>query len=94
MIPVTYDCIRQSGKTGTDIVNLILNAKMDQGIFMEISDFLEAVDERNRASEMAMRYATLILKDFRNLTPASRSLMADMLIDLISGQDEDRTPDS
>ena len=67
---------------------------MHKGIFMEIYDFLEAVNEHNRASEMALRYATLILKDFRNLTPAGRSLMADMLIDLISEQDEDRTPDS
>lgn len=55
---------------------------------MEISiyDFLKALDESNRANEMALRYAAQILADFRELTPAGQSLMADTLMELISGE--------
>jgi hypothetical protein len=53
---------------------------------MEIYDFLKAVDERNRASEMALRYAASILEDLRKLSPAGRKLMADILMDCISGK--------
>ena len=46
---------------------------------MDIYDFLKAVDERNRACEMALRYAALIqiLADFRDvpLIPDSRYLL-------------------
>ncbi len=55
---------------------------MDISIF----DFLKAVDESNRANEIALRYATQILDDFRKLTPAGRSLMTDTLMELISGE--------
>ena len=51
---------------------------------MGIYDFLRAVDERNRASTMALRYAISILEDFRNLSPEGRELMVDALMDLIS----------
>jgi len=44
---------------------------------MEICEFLKAVNEINKANEMAFRYAASILEDFKNLTPAGRSLMAD-----------------
>lgn len=54
---------------------------------MEIYDFLEVVDERNRASEMALRYAASILKEFRELSEEGRSLMADTLMELISGKE-------
>ena len=52
---------------------------------MEIYEFLKAVNEINKANEMAFRYAASILEDFKNLTPAGRSLMADTLMNLISG---------
>ena len=57
---------------------------------MEISiyDFLKAVDESNGASEMALRYAVLILEDFSELSKEGRGLMADTLMDLISGKRE------
>ena len=52
---------------------------------MEISiyEFLEAVDESNRANTMALRYAESILEDFINLSPVGREMMADALMDLI-----------
>jgi|GEM_PF-762883 len=53
---------------------------------MEICEFLKAVNEINKANEMAFRYAASILEDFKNLTPAGRSLMADTLMNLISGK--------
>ena len=53
---------------------------------MEIYEFLKAVNEINKANEMAFRYAASILEDFKNLTPAGRSLMADTLMNLISGK--------
>lgn len=55
---------------------------------MEISicDFLKAVDESNKASEMALRYAALILENFRELTPEGRRMMADKLMGLILGE--------
>jgi hypothetical protein len=53
---------------------------------MEINEFLKAVNEINKANEMAFHYAASILKDFKNLTPAGRSLMADTLMNLISGK--------
>ena len=57
---------------------------------MEISiyDFLKAVDESNKANEMALRYAAQILVDFRGLTPRGRRMMADILTDLISMEEE------
>ena len=58
---------------------------MKKKIAMEIYDFLEAVDERNRASELALRYAVLILEDFMELSVEGRKLMADTLMELISG---------
>jgi hypothetical protein len=56
---------------------------------MEINEFLKAVNETNKANEMAFHYAASILKDFKNLTPAGRSLMADTLMNLISGKREE-----
>ena len=53
---------------------------------MEIYDFLKALDETNRAEEMALFYAVQILEDFRKLTPAGRGVMADALMELISGE--------
>ena len=53
---------------------------------MEIYDFIKTVDVRNRANEMALRYAASILEDFRRLTPVGRSLMADSLMELISNK--------
>ena len=53
---------------------------------MEISiyEFLEAVDESNRANIMALRYAVSILEDLINLSPDGRKIMVDTLIDLTS----------
>jgi len=56
---------------------------------MEIYEFLKAVNEINKANEMAFRYAASILEDFKNLTPAGRSLMADTLMNLISEKREE-----
>ena len=59
-------------------------AKLNNGIiFMEISiyDFLRSVDENNRANVMALKYATTILEDFKNLSPAGCKIMADTLMD-------------
>ena len=52
---------------------------------MDIYEVLIAVDERNRAEEMALKHAISILEDFRELSPAGRSMMADALMELISG---------
>ena len=51
---------------------------------MEIYEFLKAVNDTNKANEMALRYAALILEDLKNLTPKGRCLMIDTLINLIS----------
>jgi hypothetical protein len=51
---------------------------------MEIYEFLKAVNENNKANEMAFRYTSSILEDFKNLTPRGRNLMADTLMNLIS----------
>ena len=53
---------------------------------MEIYEFLKDVDEINRASEMALRYAASILDDFRSLTLEGRKVMAETLMGLISGE--------
>jgi hypothetical protein len=53
---------------------------------MEIYEFLKAVNEINKANEMAYRHAASILKNFKNLTPKGRCLMADTLMNLISGK--------
>jgi hypothetical protein len=53
---------------------------------MEIYEFLKDVEEINRAIEIALRYAASILEDFSNLTPKGRKVMADTLMELISGE--------
>ena len=53
---------------------------------MEIYEFLKDVEEINRDREIALRYAASILEDFRNLTPKGRKVMADTLMELISGE--------
>jgi len=53
---------------------------------MEIYEFLKEVEEINRAIEIALRYAASILEDFSNLTPKGRKVMADTLMELISGE--------
>ena len=53
---------------------------------MEIYEFLKDVEEINRAREIALRYAASILEDFRNFTPKGRKVMADTLMELISGE--------
>ena len=63
---------------------------MNKKIAMDIYDFLKAVDERNRASGMALRYAASILEDFRELSHEGRSLMADTLMELISVEEKGR----
>ena len=62
---------------------------------MEISiyEFLEAVDESNRANIMALRYAVSILEDFINLSPVGREMMADALMDLISPKPKKKKSD-
>jgi len=50
---------------------------------MTIFDLRKAVNERNRASEMALHYAAAILTDFRGLTPMGRKLMLDILLKII-----------
>jgi hypothetical protein len=55
---------------------------------ISIYDFLKAVDENNRANEMALRYAASILADFKNLTPEGRRMMAEELMGLIAGGGE------
>ena len=54
---------------------------------MEISTYelLKALDESNRAKEMALYYAARILADLMGLTPEGRTLMIDTLMELISG---------
>jgi hypothetical protein len=53
---------------------------------MEIYEFLKDVGEINRAREIALRYAASILEDFSNLTPKGRKVMADTLMEYISGE--------
>jgi hypothetical protein len=53
---------------------------------MEIYEFLKDVEEINRAREIALRYAASILEDFRDLTPKGRKVMADTLMEYISGK--------
>jgi len=53
---------------------------------VEIYEFLKDVEEINRAREIALRYAVSILEDFSNLTPKGRKVMADTLMELISGK--------
>jgi hypothetical protein len=53
---------------------------------MEIYEFLKDVEEINRAIEIALRYAASILEDLSNLTPKGRKVMADTLMELISGE--------
>ena len=53
---------------------------------MEIYEFLKDVEEINRDREIAFRYAASILEDFSNLTPKGRKVMADTLMELISGE--------
>jgi hypothetical protein len=55
-------------------------------IAMEIYEFLKDVEEINRSREIALRYAASILEDFRDLTPKGRKVMADTLMELISGE--------
>ena len=59
-------------------------------IAMEIYDFLKTVDERNRASEMALRHAASILEDFRELSEEGRKVMVDTLMELISRERENQ----
>lgn len=55
---------------------------------MDIYEFRKAVDERNKASALALRYAARILEDFRELTPEGRRVMVGELVGLISGEGE------
>ena len=50
---------------------------------ISIHDFLKGVDEYNRACEMALRYAAMILADFKEFSQEGRKLMADKLMGLI-----------
>lgn len=49
-----------------------------------IDQFHKVVDENNRACEMALRYAAMILSDFRDLSREGRKLMAEKLMEMIS----------
>lgn len=62
---------------------------------MEVSicNFLKAVDESNRATEMAMHHAASILNTFSKLSLESRSLMIDALFDLIADEEQNCTQD-
>lgn len=53
---------------------------------MEISiiDLLKATEEKNRAVEMALNHAVLILSDFTKLTPCGRAIMTQTLMELIA----------
>ena len=53
---------------------------------MEIYEFPKILNEINKANEMALRHAASILEDFSNLTPKGRKVMADTLMELISGE--------
>jgi hypothetical protein len=64
----------------------IINKSPQGGYGMEIYEFLKDVEEINRAREIALRYAASILEDFRNLTPKGRKVMADTLMEYISGE--------
>jgi len=66
-----------------------INKSPQGGYGMEIYEFLKDVEEINRAREIALRYAASILEDFKNLTPTGRGLMADPLMELISGKREE-----
>ena len=53
---------------------------------MEISIyvFLKALEEKNRACEMALNHAVSILSDFTKLTPHGRTIMTETLMELIA----------
>jgi hypothetical protein len=53
---------------------------------MEITtnDVLDAIKERNRASEMAFLHALFILPDLKMLSPSGRKLMTDILMEIIT----------
>jgi len=68
---------------------IIHAAKLNKEIAMDICEFLKAVNEINKANEMAFRHAASILKDFKNLTPTGRRLMVDALMNLISEKREE-----
>ena len=55
---------------------------------LSIDRLRNAVDEKNRASELALRYAALILTEFKTLSPEGRNLMAEILIALIVSHGE------
>jgi hypothetical protein len=53
-------------------------------MMFSIGDFLKTVDENNRAHEMALRYAAMILADLKELTQEGRGIMTEALMDLIA----------
>lgn len=50
---------------------------------LSIDRLREAVDERNRVSELALSFAAIILTEFKTLSPEGRKLLAEILIKLI-----------
>ena len=54
-----------------------------------IYDFLKAVNEGNKASEMALCHAVSVLSDLKNLTPPGRTIMVESLIEIIADQTDD-----
>jgi len=79
---------RSSGLARILIIR-ILNKPSQGGYAMETYKFLEALNETNKANEMAFRYAVLILEDFSNLSQEGRRVMTDTLMELISGKREE-----
>ena len=58
-----------------------------EGVPVEIPiiGILRAVEEKNKACEMALKYAAPILKDFKDLNPCGRIMIAAPLMELITG---------
>jgi hypothetical protein len=77
--------IRSAGLARILIIRII-NKPPQGGYGMEIYEFLKDVEEINSAREITLRYAASILEDFSNLTPKGRKVMADTLMELISGE--------
>lgn len=57
---------------------------------LSIDGLRKSVDEKNRAVELALRYAVLILAEFKSLSPEGRLLMAEILLKLIV--DNEKSP--
>ena len=56
------------------------------GMEAELFDFLKTVDESNKADNIALHCAKLILKRAEEVHPAMRGHMIDSVVELIQGE--------